>query len=430
MTAALAIAASSEVLRFIIEDAMVRAGQALNFAPPPTTIGPPPRPPQTNGGGQPLAETASVNLFLHRVTPNPAWRNLNAPERDRQGRRLNNAPLVLDLHYLLSAHGFDIDREIGFGTALHALHQAAIVPVELVRLALRSLANNANPLRKILAGEGLASQIERLTITPETLDVDAATKIWNAAQSPYRPSAGYLVTTVFLEDARPATQPLPISASAGLAIVPLSRIAIDSVTGLRNGLPAALAAGGQIQVLGQGFGGDGLVITLDAVPLGVDGAASGLDRLVLNLPPNLTPGPHYLELAHLAPAGVHATRISAAAVSITLLPRITSAAPLAVTPDAVNPAQVSGSLVVTLAPDVQRGDIVLLRLTDIQTGTGTDLKWLAPNAADHPAENFPEIRVKFVKVPKGIYILRVLVGGVASQPEPAPNGDLGPRIML
>ena len=87
MTAALAIAASSEVLRFIIEDAMVRAGQALNFAPPPTTIGPPPRPPQANGGGQALAETASVNLFLHHVTPNPAWRNLNAPERDRQGRQ-------------------------------------------------------------------------------------------------------------------------------------------------------------------------------------------------------------------------------------------------------------------------------------------------------------------------------------------------------
>ena len=255
MTAALAIAATSEVLRFIIEDAMVRAGQALNFAPPPTTIGPPPRPTQQNGGGNALVEPSSINLFLHHVTPNPAWRNLHSPERDRQGRRLNNAPLVLDLHYLLSAHGVDIDREIGFATALHALHQVAIVPVELVRLALKALAGNANALRKILAGEGLADQIESLTVTPQTLDIDTVTKIWNAAQAPYRPSAGYLVTTVFLEDRRPATQPLPIATMPGLEIVALSPISIDSVFGLKADLKAAITSTAQLDVRGSGFGG-------------------------------------------------------------------------------------------------------------------------------------------------------------------------------
>lgn len=430
MTAALAIAATSEVMRYIIEDALVRAGQALNFQAPSATIGPPPRPPQQGGVGQALVEPASVNLFLHHVSPNPAWRNLNAPERDRQGRRLNNAPLVLDLHYLLSAHGADIDREIGFGTALHALHQVAIVPVELVKLALKSLAGNANPLRKILAGEGLAKQMERLTITPETLDIDAATKIWNAVQSPYRPSAGYLVTTVFLEDDRPSTQALPITANAGLAIVPLSRVSIDDVIGLRNGGAVPITAGARLQITGQGLGGEAVSVTLDDAPLSVDGSVSQQERLVVDLPASLGVGAHYLQVARLAPAGTHMARVASAAVSITLLPRIISVTTQDLVVDPASVDRVSGTLVVAIAPEVRRKDAVILRLTDIVTGTGQDIAWNAPNAAQHPSDMFAEIRVKFAKLRKGTYILRVLCAGIASQPEPAPNGDLGPRVTL
>jgi len=430
MTAALAIAATSEVLRFIVEDAMVRAGQALNFAPPATTVGPPPRPTQQGGGGNALVEPAGVNLFLYHVTPNPAWRNMHSPERDRQGRRLNNAPLVLDLHYLLSAHGSDIDREIGFGTAMHALHQAAIVPMELVRLALKALIGNTNPLRKILAGEGLPDQIESLTVTPQTLDIDAVTKIWNAAQAPFRPSAGYLVTTVFLEDMRPASQPLPIASAAGLDIVPLSLVSIDTVSGLKNDKKAPITSGAQLEVRGRGFGSPDLSVTLDTTPLTPDGERSGQDKMVLDLPSDLTIGSHYLEVARVATAGSHLARISAAAVSITLLPLVTNASTLNVTPDAADATLLNGTAKISFAPDVLRTDTAILRLIDIATGKGHDSVWAPPTPAQHPANNFSEISIKFTKIPAGTYIVRILVGGISSQPEPAANGELGPRITL
>jgi len=74
----------------------------------------PPKP-ETNG-----SEPSVVNLFLHGVTPNPALRNHEAPYRDAGGRRRSNAPLALDLHYLLSAHGGEAIREIGLGAAMPA----------------------------------------------------------------------------------------------------------------------------------------------------------------------------------------------------------------------------------------------------------------------------------------------------------------------
>jgi len=48
-----------------------------------------------------------VNVFLHQVTPNAAWRNVGLPSRGRNGDRLSNPPLALDLHYLVTAYGID-----------------------------------------------------------------------------------------------------------------------------------------------------------------------------------------------------------------------------------------------------------------------------------------------------------------------------------
>ena len=46
-----------------------------------------------------------VNLFLHQVTPNAAWRNVDLPSLAADGAtRLKNPPLALDLHYLLTAY--------------------------------------------------------------------------------------------------------------------------------------------------------------------------------------------------------------------------------------------------------------------------------------------------------------------------------------
>src|SRR5579864_7487460 len=49
-----------------------------------------------------------VNLFLHQVTYNAAWRNIGVPSLAPDGiTTLKNQPLALDLHYLLTAYATD-----------------------------------------------------------------------------------------------------------------------------------------------------------------------------------------------------------------------------------------------------------------------------------------------------------------------------------
>src|ERR1700761_2100122 len=54
-----------------------------------------------------------VNLFLHQVTHNPSWRNVDLPSLAADGKtQIMNPPLALDLHYLLTAYGsFDWQGE-------------------------------------------------------------------------------------------------------------------------------------------------------------------------------------------------------------------------------------------------------------------------------------------------------------------------------
>src|SRR5262252_3743724 len=52
-----------------------------------------------------------VNLFLHQVTLNAAWRNIDRPSVAADGQtRISNPPLALDLHYLLTVYAPEDSR--------------------------------------------------------------------------------------------------------------------------------------------------------------------------------------------------------------------------------------------------------------------------------------------------------------------------------
>jgi hypothetical protein len=211
MTAHFAIPATTFVLRAIIEDGLTKAYGALG-PPPPVLVAPPPR--QDNGPAAPPPEPTQVILFLYHVQPNPAWRNMFDPTMDSSGNRSSKAPLALDLHYIVAATGPDLERETVFGTAVYALHRTGIVSRPLIHAILTSVAAPAVPtkLMDLLTTEPLNQQIEQITVSHQALDADMLSRMWTAFQSPFRPSAGFLVTTVFLE--RPETFPLPIDVKA------------------------------------------------------------------------------------------------------------------------------------------------------------------------------------------------------------------------
>jgi hypothetical protein len=201
MSAHFALPATSFVLKAIIEARLKVAYGA--FTPPKVSIEPPPRPPAPANGNA-VPEPAALILYMHHAGANPAWRNMYDPHVDGTGKRFGKAPLVLDLHYLLAAQGLDLEREAVLGVGMSALHRNGIVPRPMIQQILNAITIPAPPTKLMdsLTGEPLAdpnNQPESITISQQTVDIDMSTKLWSAMQSPMRPCAYYLVTTVFLD---------------------------------------------------------------------------------------------------------------------------------------------------------------------------------------------------------------------------------------
>lgn len=242
MNAHFAIPVTTFVLKAIIEARLKTAYGT--FTPPKVTTDPPPRPAPVAPGTQPT-ETPGLLLFMHHASPNGAWRNMHEPHVDGSGARIKKAPLVLDLHYLLAAMGGDLEREAVLGVGVHALHRNAILPRPLIQQILSAITVPPNPTKLMdsLTGEALHdpnNQPESITVSQHAFDMDLSTKLWSAFQSPMRPCAHYLVTTVFLDVTE--TFPAPVDVDtvvvAGRPVVePEPRRPTDDVIVVGKPLP-------------------------------------------------------------------------------------------------------------------------------------------------------------------------------------------------
>jgi len=209
MSSALAIGAVSAVLRNLLDNGLIEAGNAMGATVNVSAVAPdtidlddaeaPPR----------------LNLFLYQVTPNPGWRNVGLPSRSSAtGERLSNAPLALDLHYLLTAYGrADFQAEILLGYAMHLLHERPVLDREAIRRALDPSPLDVSmlpPAFQALVASDLADQLEPIKLTPSAMTPDDMSKLWSAIQLHYRPSVAYQASVVLIEATRPAVSPLPV----------------------------------------------------------------------------------------------------------------------------------------------------------------------------------------------------------------------------
>lgn len=222
-------------------------------------------------------EDPQLNLFLHQVTPNAAWRNAALPSRDAAGDRIANPPLALDLHYLLTAYGrAELQAEVLLGYALQLLHESAVLPREAVRRALDPDVVDGAILPTVyqsLRGADLASQIELLKITPAALGAEEMSRLWSALQAHYRPTAAFQVSVVLIESRRPARGALPVL-TRGEAIpgTPRDR-GVLVFPGLTPPLPTLLSVqpagrqpvavpGGSVTLVGHHLDGEARRVTL------------------------------------------------------------------------------------------------------------------------------------------------------------------------
>jgi hypothetical protein len=206
MSSALAIAGVSAVLQYYLHKLYVPMGAVFGSVPKVSAKAPD----LVQEAFTPGSPENQVNVFLHQVTHNVGWRSQGLPTLAADGRtRLSNPPLALDLHYLLTAYGFDdAQAEALLGAALLMLHENPVLSRKDITDAISALP--VNQLNTALKTVGLADQIEMLKITPATLGREEMAWLWTALKADYRPTFPFQVSVVLIESKKPASTPLPV----------------------------------------------------------------------------------------------------------------------------------------------------------------------------------------------------------------------------
>ncbi len=272
MSSPLAIAAVTASLKDLLNEGLLNhdlssIGSFSVTAQPPDRI--------TTGN----TETNQLNVFLYQVTPNLGWRNADLPSRDGGFARLTNAPLALDLHYLLTAYGAqDLNAEVLLGYAMQLLHENPV----LTRRQLRTVLGAPSPVDgTILPGPfgtlsavDLADQIELIKITPVFLSAEDLSKLWTAMQARYRPSMAYMVSVVLIQATEGTKAAPPVLKRGSQDRGPIARaMPAPVLNGVRPGasplLPAARLGDDLIlSVTNLDYGGT-LTALLEDVRLGI-----------------------------------------------------------------------------------------------------------------------------------------------------------------
>lgn len=259
MAGPFALAAVSAVLKDLLNDGLANhdlspLGNVLVTALPPDRI------PVTAAD-----ERSQINIFLYQATHNAALRNLDLPSRSPTGERISNAPLALDLRYLVTAYGREeLHGDALLGFAMQVLHENPVLTRAMIDATLRPALPpglSLPPGLEMISTSDLADQIESIKLVPVRLDTEELARLWSAMQAKYRPTAAYMVSVVLLETATAAKAPLPVlrqgdsgrggAAAASGLLAPVPTILSVTLPGNRNqALP-----GDAIAITGHHFSG-------------------------------------------------------------------------------------------------------------------------------------------------------------------------------
>lgn len=346
MSTALAIAGVTAVLRDLLNDGFVNndvsgivGGNVEVSALAPDLV-------LVNGNlGQP-----QLNIYMYLVTPNTGWRNECLPSRNNIGQRINNPPLALDLHYLLTAYGVeDLQAEILMGYAMQLLHENPVFNRAAINTALNPSPNvgaGLPPALQALSTSGLADQVEQIKFTPEYLNTEEMSKLWTAAQSNYRPTAAYGANVLLIKPDEPVRSPLPVRERT-VHVIPLQRPNIEEVS------PERIEVGSLLTLRGSNLAGETTQLRFGETLLNPDTVTNR--QITLTLPASLTAGIQGVQVVHELNLGIPPTPHRGTESNVApfvLLPRIETAPPINVT--------VGNTLTLDVAPPVRRRQRVSL----------------------------------------------------------------------
>lgn len=319
-----------------------------------------------------------VNVFLHQVTLNRAWRNTDLASMSADGtRRLSSPPLALDLHYLLTVYGSDYwQAEALLGYALMMLQEAPVLTRQDIADAITVLTTlpypyPTNKLSAFLNTSGLADQIEMIKITPESMSREEMAWLWTALKADYRPTFPFQVSVVLMQPVHPGSFALPVLKTVfGPATQPTLNPAPMQPARIFEVLPPNSQTGVQpgdlVTVTGEFLTGATRVSITNArygVQLTPPVASALGESLTFALPPD--PAGQY-------PAGVYELKVQFMDSTNTIVQQATNTLPIAIAPGLTTQTATiatsgTGTLVTIsgFTPAVWEGQSVVLALSTL-----------------------------------------------------------------
>lgn len=271
MSNALAIAGVTAVLEYYLGNVYTGLSSLFGGTPAISAVAPD-LVQSAIGNGSTLQN--QLNLFLHQVSNNPGWRNMDHPKLAADGKtQRKNPPLALDLHYLLTAYGSnDWQAEALLGYALLMLHENPVMTRQDIRNAFTALpvTDSGNPLSSHLNTSGLADQVEMIKIMPSAMGREEMAWVWTALKADYRPTYAFQVSVVLMQP------PVNISLAFPVLHRHINAQALVPAQLLEIALPhgqVSAAPGDTVTVTGEFLAGASQVSLINA-RLGVQQAAN------------------------------------------------------------------------------------------------------------------------------------------------------------
>ena len=382
---------------------------------------------------------SALNLFLYNVTQNEAWRNMNYPSRNAAGELINNPPLALNLHYLLTAYGAEqFHAEILLGYGMQLLHETPVLPRAAIRRSLAAPtevnAGGGLPAAMLnLYTSDLADQVELIKIWPQTLTTEEISRLWTAFQAKYRPTAAYQISVVLIQSEASTQQALPVRKRT-ISVTPFQKPAITQVLSQLTPVSPVLNQpifADSILVL-QGTELQGGVTTVqfgsvEATPTSVTGS-----QIVVPLPAGLLPGAQSVQVVQSVLVGdppLPHNGVESDPAGFVLQPNILDTI-------VVNPGQLQIDLDIAVGPS-QTVLVMLNQLTMSPPQSPAAYSFPVPPrvSLESPPAVTPaptaQLTVPFSGVAPGTYLIRVQVDAAQSPLIPGSGGGfVGPQVVI
>jgi hypothetical protein len=433
MSNALAIASVTAVLRDLLNNGLIDHDVSATLGNVTVSSLAPDRIDITSQNQQ-----SRLNLFLYQVTPNAAWRNVGLPSRNGNGERVSNAPLALNLHYLLTAYGaLELHAEILLGYGMQLFHETPVLTRAAIRTALAppsQVAGGGNlpPQMQALFTSELSEQVEQIKIIPETPNTEEISRLWSAFGAPYRPTAAYQASVVLIESKQTTRSALPVRAR-NVYVVPFNQPVIEQVTSQANpGDPIVLnqpvIVGRSLVLLGHGLRGDDTLVNVGGIEVVPADANVTDSQIILPLPPGLQAGVQGAQVIQRQLMGtppVPHRGVESNLGAFVLRPTIDPPASVTFVAGS-GPAPISGTITLSVKPAIGDQQRVVLLLNEFlplvsppQNVRAAAYSFVAPTRTPLSPPSGPPGSSQTIAIPvsgikAGTYLVRVQVDGAES----------------